>query len=169
MVDREDDFNNLLTVDLKYFSTLLYGVMEREWQREILVKPKLRTYITFKNLFKEEEYLSKIVSRKARSLISQIRLGILPLEIEVGRFRGVSPEDRLCQNCNMGVVESEVHFICECPLYNDLRHAMNNKYIFPVNATMSDKIELIMSTNCRFLGTYICQAWDRRTDNMYNR
>ena len=169
LVDREDDFNNLLKVDLKYFSTLLYGVMEREWQREILVKPKLRTYITFKNLFKEEEYLSKIVSRKARSLISQIRLGILPLEIEVGRFRGVSPEDRLCQNCNMGVVESEVHFICECPLYNDLRHAMNNKYIFPVNATMSDKFELIMSTNCRFLGTYICQAWDRRTDNMYNR
>ena len=169
LVDREDDFNNLLKVDLKYFSTLLYGVMEREWQREILVKPKLRTYITFKNLFKEEEYLSKIVSRKARSLISQIRLGILPLEIEVGRFRGVSPKDRLCQNCNMGVVESEVHFICECPLYNDLRHAMNNKFIFPVNATMSDKFELIMSTNCRFLGTYICQAWDRRTDNMYNR
>ena len=154
---------------MKYFPTLLYGVMERKWQREILVKPKLRTYITFKNLFKEEEYLSKIVSRKARSLISQIRLGILPLEIEVGRFRGVSPEDRLCQNCNMGVVESEVHFICECPLYNDLRHAMNNKYIFPVNATMSDKFELIMSTNCRFLGTYICQAWDRRTDNMYSR
>ena len=60
LVDREDDFNNLLKVDLKYFSTLLYGVMEREWQREILVKPKLRTYITFKNLFKEEEYLSKM-------------------------------------------------------------------------------------------------------------
>ena len=56
LVDREDDFNNLSKVDLKYLSTLLYGVMEREWQREILVKPKLRTYITFKNLFKEEEY-----------------------------------------------------------------------------------------------------------------
>ena len=55
------------------------------------------------------------MSRKARSLISQIRLGILPLEMEAGRFRGVSPEDRiLCQNCNMGVVECEVHFICEC-------------------------------------------------------
>ena len=80
LVDKEDDFINLLKVDLKYFSTLLYGgVMEREWQRVILVKPKLRIYITFKNLFKEEEYLAKIVSRKARSLISQIRLGILPL------------------------------------------------------------------------------------------
>ena len=158
LVDKEDDFNNLLKVDLKYFSILLYGVMEREWQREILVKPKLKTYITFNNLFKEEEYVSKIMSRKARSLISQIRLGIFPLEIEVGRFRGVSPEDRLCQNCNMGVVESEVHFICECPLYNDLRHVMNNTYIFPLNATMSDKFELIMSTNCRFLGTDICQA-----------
>ena len=104
-------------------------------------------------MFKEEEYLSKIVSRKARSLISQIRLGILPLEIEVGRFRGVSPEDRLCQNCNMGVVESEVHFICECPLYNDLRHAMNNKYIFPVNATMTDMTLLYLT-----LLIYLVQA-----------
>ena len=38
------------------FLILLYGVMEREWQREILVKPELRTYSTFKKLFKEEEY-----------------------------------------------------------------------------------------------------------------
>ena len=68
----------------------------------------------------------------------------------------------------MAVLESEVHFICECPLYNDLRHVINNKYIFPVKATMSDKFELIMSTNCRFLLTFICQAWDRRTDNMYS-
>ena len=37
LIDKEDDFNNLIKVDLKYFSTLLYGVMEREWQREILV------------------------------------------------------------------------------------------------------------------------------------
>ena len=59
----------------------------------------------------------------------------------------------------MGVVGSEVHFICECPLYKDFRHGLNNKYIFPVNATMS--------TNCKFPSTF--QAWDRRTDIMYNR
>ena len=41
---------------------------------------------------------------------------------------------------------------------------MDNKYIFPVNAAMSDKFELIMLTNCRFLKTFICQAWDRRTE-----
>ena len=42
--------------------------------------------------------------------------GILPSEIEVGRFRGVSLDDRICQNCNMGAVESEVYSICECRL-----------------------------------------------------
>ena len=106
----------------------------------------------------------KAVHRGDRSLRTTFHLSN-----QLSKSQILSPEDRLCQNCNMGVVESEVHFICECPLYNDLRHAMNNKYIFPVNATMSDKFELIMSTNCRFLGTYISQAWDRRTDNMYNR
>ena len=47
----------------------------------------------------------------------------------------------------MGVVETEHYFICEGPLYNDLRHVMKNKYICPVNATRTDKFELIMSNN----------------------
>ena len=32
-LNREDDFNHLLKVDLKYISILLHGVMEREWHR----------------------------------------------------------------------------------------------------------------------------------------
>ena len=96
-VDRENDFNNLLKVDLKYISILLHGVMEREWHREILVKLKLKTYITCKNLFTEEEYLSKIMSRIARSPISQLRLGISPLAIEVRRFRGISCKQNMAK------------------------------------------------------------------------
>ena len=113
LINQAHHFINCSEVDLKFISTLLQDVMEKEWQRNILCKPN----ITFKNTIKEEEYVSCIKSRKARSLISQIRLGILPLEIEVGRFRGISPEARICQNCNMGVVENELHFICECVPY----------------------------------------------------
>ena len=62
----------------------------------------------------------------------------------------------------MGVVETEHYFICEGPLYNDLRHVMKNKYICPVNAIRTDKFELIMSDNSS-------QALHKRNKKMYDR
>ena len=42
--------------------------------------------------------------------------GILPLEIETGRYSGVPPEKRYCRVCNLPVVEDEYHFLYSCPL-----------------------------------------------------
>ena len=54
-------------------------------------------------------------------MCAQLRSGTLPLAIEVGRFRGLPEEERLCLLCDLGVIEDEFHFIFHCPLYNDLR------------------------------------------------
>ena len=64
LVDKEDDFNNILKVDSKCFSILLYGVMECEWQREILVKPKLRSYITFITRLKKKNIYLRLCRGK---------------------------------------------------------------------------------------------------------
>ena len=48
--------------------------------------PKLRTFIMFKDIFEPETYIIKSMSRRRRSLMSQFRTGILPLEIETGRY-----------------------------------------------------------------------------------
>ena len=66
-------------------------------------------------------YLSKIKSRKTRSLISKLRLGVFPLEIEKGRRRGLAREDRICKLCNSDKVEDEIHFIFECPAFANHR------------------------------------------------
>ena len=47
---------------------------------------KLRTYIVFKDIFEPETYIIKCMPRRRRSLMSQFRTGILPLEIETGRY-----------------------------------------------------------------------------------
>ena len=39
--------------------------------------------------------------------MSQFRLGILPLEIEVGRFRDVPLPNRICSMCDGNAVEDE--------------------------------------------------------------
>jgi hypothetical protein len=62
-------------------------------------KDKLRTYNMFKWNYESEEYVQKNFNRKMRSLIAQFRSGILPLQIEVGRFRNIPVENRVCFSC----------------------------------------------------------------------
>ena len=53
--------------------------------KNIGFKPKLRNYTKFKLDINEEDYLIKS-SRSQRSLLAQLRIGILPLQIEVGGY-----------------------------------------------------------------------------------
>ncbi len=51
------------------------------------------------------------MSCKRRSYLAQVRSGILPTQIEVGRLANKNIEERLCLVCNEGLVEDEQHFI----------------------------------------------------------
>ena len=44
------------------------------------------TYVDFKKSFNTEAYVKQTFSRSRRSFLAQLRLGILPLEIETGRY-----------------------------------------------------------------------------------
>jgi hypothetical protein len=79
------------------------------WENEIKGYSKLRTYVTFKNECKPEKYLSMGLTRRQRSLYAQCRLGVLPLRLETGRFRGEKEENRICVLCNSGDIENEMH------------------------------------------------------------
>ena len=59
---------------------------ENEWREASLNKPKLRTYITSKTNFYTEKYVAKYTCKRERSLFAQLRVGILPLEIETGKY-----------------------------------------------------------------------------------
>ena len=54
-----------------------------------------------------------------RSALAKLRFGILPLEIEVGRFHDIPEYCRLCKLCDMQCVENERHFLFDCPTYKD--------------------------------------------------
>ncbi len=81
-----------------------------------------------------------------RSLIAQLRLGILPIHIETGRFRGTRLDDLICQLCDTQEVEVEIHFVCKCNLYTDLRKTMYR----PVEHKHTDFICMITKTNLYF-------------------
>ena len=62
--------------------------------------PKLRSYILFKDDYMVETFILKNISRCRRSLISQCRSGILPLEIETGRYTPIYESSRKIENVN---------------------------------------------------------------------
>ena len=75
-------------------------------------------------MLKKESYL-KLKDPELRKCLARLRLSAHRLKIETDRFCGnkgyIKPENRLCTNCTLGVVEDEQHFLIKCPAYTDLR------------------------------------------------
>ena len=133
------------------------------WEQKIVTKPKLRTYRTLKATFANENYVIKVISRRKRSLLCQLLIGILPLRIETGRFRNLPVEERVCEICGNGDIEDEKHFVCGCQEYQDLRNmlyskATDKKNEFP-NMDTNAKFNYLVSDMWRDVATFINDAW----------
>ena len=84
-IDNSHVYNELLKCDIKDMEVKLMQNYITQWKGTIDKLPKLRTFILFKNVYRPEPYIKMKISRRRRSLISQFRFGILPLEVETGR------------------------------------------------------------------------------------
>ena len=69
-----------LCVDIDFCNSTLEELERAEWESTILNVPKLRTYITYKNIYGAAEYMTQIISKRHRSVLAQFRCGILPLK-----------------------------------------------------------------------------------------
>jgi hypothetical protein len=89
--------------------------------------PKLRTYNLVADFFSQKCYLSKPLSFPQRKFLAKLRLGVLALRIETGRYeRPVKPpEERTCKQCSLGEAETEEHFLVKCP-----KHSLNRAKLF---------------------------------------
>ena len=56
--------------------------------------------------------------------MSKLFCGILPLEVETGRYQGVKRENRLCRVCEREIVEDEIHFLFSCRTLRDVRKGL---------------------------------------------
>ena len=99
----------------KVVSCGLFRCETERWKTEIVNKPKLRTYIPFKNTYEPERYMKSIRCKAHRSLLARLRGGTAQLEIETGRYVGIPPDQRFCKLCK-DAVEDEAHFCTTCPV-----------------------------------------------------
>ena len=143
---------------------------ERKWKADIQTKPKLRTYVKLKDNYCTQNYVKLNLTRPQRSKLAQIRLGILPLYIETGRYTNVKIENRICQMCNENKIESELHFIMSCPLYKEERQIFFNSINVNFNSySLADNLKLLCTDYSRKLSKFVSNIWEKRKCKLYNQ
>ena len=93
--------------------------------------PKLCTYVLIKDFTCISTLVHANVPRNQRSILAKFLCGILPIEIETGRFRNVKRELRFCKMCNSGtLIEDEMHFLHVCDRLKEVRE----EFLVPMRA-----------------------------------
>ena len=95
----------------------------KKLQNQCLKSTKLRTYNLISDFPTKNCYLTKPLSFVQRRAIAKLRLGVLGLRIETGRFerRKKPAAERICKQCDLNVPKTEIHFLLHCPKHSQLR------------------------------------------------
>ena len=165
------NFNNKLICDIEQITASLKEQDITFWSSSISNKPKLRTYINFKDTLTTEQYVTAFLPKYQRSALSKFRCGVLPLKIETGRYCGISVENRLCEFCNKNEIENELHFLCNCTLYDDLRKILydttTTKYPHFSDLGVTEQFCLLNKHEQLNTSKYIWKAFCRRREILY--
>ena len=138
-------------------------------------KPKLRTFVTFKDFQTISPHVYKPLSFIERKTISKARLGILPIRLETARYvRPIVPEDqRLCY-CTTGEPETEYHVLFICEKYSNLRQLWMDKITKPDNfdtMSRSDQFKIVLNepSNVKYTAQFLIDLLDLRRllNNLY--
>ena len=140
------------------------------WWNEVQNKPKLRTYMLFKSSFGTEDYVNSYLTKYQRSLFAQLRCGVLPIQVEVGRFSNTPLEMRICKLCNQEC-EDEIHFICVCPRYEQERNELFQQVgtgdpTFMLKNSQGQFVCLMTNYQYR-LAKYLSVVWQKRKRFLY--
>ncbi len=110
-------FQSLMSHDLDAISRRMMKMCRDGGVDAAQEMPKLRTYIQIRDFMDTTAMVRAALPRGQRSILSKFLCGILPLEVELGRYtrnKKVDPEERVCKICNSGQMEDELHFMFRC-------------------------------------------------------
>ena len=92
------DLHDLPTGLLHTVRQHLESIYIAQWTLDIQSMPKLRTYKLLKEVFGVEGYVSSPMQKNYRCAIARMHMGVFPLHIETGRWRGLALSERLCNS-----------------------------------------------------------------------
>lgn len=100
------------------------------WKNQTTSQSRMNFYLTLNREYKLAEYLLSVRDAKQRQILTKYRLSDHTLAVETGRHRKtwLPKEDRICGNCQTGEVETEVHFLLQCTIYENIRQSFFNDF-----------------------------------------
>ena len=103
-----------------------------------------------------EDYFEHVSIKCFRDCIVKLRLGLLPLKGASFRNMFLNNPDK---KCYCGEIEDEMHFVCTCPLYANLRakYLMRDATLPLVNS-FNDIVKCNEKSAARNLGMYVFHA-----------
>ena len=114
--------------------------------RKMKSSTKYKLFHEIKNKYGQlSDYLTNIKDLRYRRALSKLRLADNDLEINLGRYKNVPLQDRICKICKCSI-EDEVHFMVSCIGYTNLR------------ATVLEEVGTIDTTVKSLKGGKLCIA-----------
>jgi hypothetical protein len=112
-------------------------------------------------------YLSNIESDETRNVVARFRTSGHNLAVELGRRTKIPRELRVCQCCNLGLVEDEAHVVFDCPLYFQIRGRFY-KELFERNTITRNLQDMFSRESVAYMGQYLRMCDDLRKQFMLN-
>ena len=106
------------------------------WNESLCNTSKLRSLRLCNNEMTAEPYLYLYISHRIRSALAKFGISNHDLEIEKGRHKNITTDERLCKLCitnNNYFKEDEFHVLLQCPFYQELRMIYLSIEHLPVN------------------------------------
>ena len=159
-------FNIKTTIELLRKSLLSKD--QESLKEQCLNLPKLRTYNSISSFSVDKEYLLKPLSFIQRKSMAKLRLGVLQIRLETGRYERPRKEvhQRQCRQCEQGLTEDEVHFLLHCPKHSLIRAIFLPKVTLENFGLLNDNEKLIFILNdpsiVKQTAQFIIEAFDNR-------
>ena len=141
--------------------------------------PKLDTYRDIKD-FADPAILAKSnLPRNERSLVVRLLCGILPLEVETGRYKDKDKKkkdrkQRFCKVCETTNVEDEIHFLFVCTALNSVREDKLDPILTSSRETRkyssTQKLTWLLSReNIKSFGQAMACLYQKRQDLLFSK
>ncbi len=170
-VGKGNSYNRLEPVDIDGTKSIIVNQEKLSWANSIKDKPKLDFLANIKPAFGTEPYLKMNITHYERSLLSQLRYGILQIQLATGRYQGQVRHDRHCKICEGGALEDQYHFVFKCPAYTLRRDIfidrIKDKVVNWNTLSETEKFTKLFNEHPRLLGKFVKDIFLYRKSIIY--
>ena len=114
--------------DLEHLHGNLLKANRISWRLDASTKTKMDLFQEIHNLNESKMLLKANPNRRRRSLVTKLKAGVCPIQVELRRYKGTKREDRLCPVCDKIEIEDERHFLFKCKPLKPVRKPYIRKF-----------------------------------------